>query len=68
MLSIWWGDGSGVCADVLVCFRMCGATTRVARSDSLSVSCMMMRRDLRGNQISSLKAGTFARLGNLNEL
>ena len=66
-------DGSSLFVCVLVYarvrFRLFDVTMRVTRSDFLlSVSCMMMRRSLSFNQISSVEAGTFAGLGNLNEL
>ena len=53
---------------VRMCFHMCGLTMRVARSDSVSVSCMMMRRYLDRNQISSVEAGAFSKLSNLKRL
>ena len=59
---------------VLICDRVCvfvclfDVTMHIARSDPLSVSCMMMRRYLENNQISSLEAGAFAGLGNLTFL
>ena len=58
-----------VCAVcVAYLWTMCGVTTRVARSESLSVSCMMIRRRLDRNQISSVEAGAFAKLSNLERL
>ena len=63
------GRTEAVCAVCLAyLWTICGATMRVARSDSLSVSCMMMRRFLQNNQISSVEAGAFAGLGNLTTL
>ena len=65
LLCIW---GVTEAVYVYMC-KVCGATMRFARSDSFcSLLLMMMRRDLDSNDISSLEAGAFADLRNLESL